>query len=191
VTVPIDTFINIAIGQGLALAAARQIKAQDSGLLCESFGVAAGFAIACFAPLGLFLFWAYPDWSVMYWMALSPERAATLRWIVPLLYVAACLGGYALAHRDIRAGHELRARVLFVVVLGIETAISLGGTQRLMRVGTSSQFREGTAPALWQDPLGPLLVSIGALFALSLTLLVTRLVARGHASATATAAAPS
>ena len=179
-TVPLDTFINVAIGQGLALAAARQIRAQQQPIVCESFGAAALFAVACFAPLGLYLFWAYPDWSVMYWLAMSPERAATLRWLVPWIYVAACLGGYALAHREIRAGHETRAWVLFALALAIETGISLGGVQRLMRVGTFAQFREGTAPSLWQDPLGPLLVSVGSLFALALAFLVTRLVERGR-----------
>ncbi|MBK7976123.1 MAG: hypothetical protein IPK07_23560 [Deltaproteobacteria bacterium] len=186
-TVPIDTFINIAIGQGLALAAARQIRARRLPVLCESFGAAAFFAIACFAPLGLYLFWAYPDWSTMYWLAMSPARAATLRWLVPWLYVAACLGGYALAHKDIRAGHETRAWVLFGVALAIETAISLGGAPRLLRVGTLHQFREGTAPSLWQDPLGPLLVSVGSLFALALAFLVTRLLERGKTVPTASA----
>ncbi len=185
-TVPIDTLINFAIGQGLALAAARQIQAKQSALLCESFGMAFGFAAACFAPLGLFLFWAYPDWSVMYWWAMAPGQAATLKWVVPWIYVAACVGGYALAHRDVRAGRTTRAWVLFVVVLVAETAISLGGASRLMRVGTLLQFREGTAPPLWQDPLAPLLVSVGALFALSLTFLVSTLIARGRGVDSAT-----
>lgn len=179
-TVPIDTFINIAIGQGLALAAARQIRARQEPIVCESFAAAAFFAIACFAPLGLYLFWAYPDWSVMYWISMSPARAATLRWLVPWIYVAACLGGYALAHRDIRDGRETRTWVLFGLALAVETAISLGGAPRLLRVGTLNQFREGTAPSLWQDPLGPLLVSIGSLFTLALAFLITRLVERGR-----------
>ncbi|MFN7956662.1 MAG: hypothetical protein U0610_33470 [bacterium] len=184
-TVPIDTLINFAIGQGMALAAAHDIRARQSGLLCESFGMAFGFAAACFAPLGLFLFWAYPDWSVMYAWQMTAEQAQRLKWVVPWIYLAACVAGYALAHRDVRAGHTTRAWALFVVVLVAETALSLGGAARLMRVGSFLQFREGTAPALWQDPLAPLLVSVGALFALSLAFLVTRLAARGHGAGAA------
>ncbi len=179
-TVPLDTLINVAIGQGMALAAARDIQARESGLLCESFGYAVGFSVACFAPLGLYLFWAYPDWSVMYAVRLTPERAATLKWVVPWLYVAACTGGYALAHHDVRRGHVARARVLLVVTLLVESAITLGGSIRLSRVGTAQAFSDGSAPALWQDPLGPLLVSVGSLFALSLAFLVTRLLERGR-----------
>jgi hypothetical protein len=65
VTVPIDTLLNVAIGQGLAIAAARDIRSRKSPLVNESFGYAVGFAALCFAPLGLYFFWVYPDWSVM------------------------------------------------------------------------------------------------------------------------------
>jgi hypothetical protein len=116
---------------------------------------------------------------------LTPERAATLKWLVPGLYVAACAAGYALAHHDIRGGHLGRAKALLGVTLILEAIVCLAGAERILVVGTFGAFREGTAHPIWVDPMAPLLASVGSLMALALLFLVTRLTARGAAAAPA------
>lgn len=108
--VQVDVFWSYAIGAGIAVASARQIRQQSQLENVKSFDTKAFrnnllFLSMLFAPSGLYLLWAFPSWETMHVAAGGKEVIpAWLATAFALTNITQGILGYAVASWFIKRG---------------------------------------------------------------------------------------
>ncbi|MBI4576509.1 MAG: hypothetical protein HY722_09640 [Planctomycetes bacterium] len=142
-TVPMDVFLNLASGAGLALAAGGPSR--------RGMAVTLVFHLGVFVPLGAFLALRFPDWSWMYLL-----DAAAMPWTVPValaLYASSGLAGYLAGARLLGAARRRAALGFVAGGLAGSAMVGVVGMDRLLHVGTLAEWQSSTADLAWQDPV--------------------------------------
>ena len=142
-TVPFDVITNFLIGLLAALACRRGAYAQKSLVWNRYLLGLVLFELFFFLPLGAYLYFFYPDWSLMYFVdpgALA-ENTRRLAGVLALAgYLGAIVGGFLLGARLIRAGRDKTALMIFLAA-GLALAVfSLVTYRQLLNVGTYADW---------------------------------------------------
>jgi hypothetical protein len=115
--VEVDVFWSYAIGAGMAVAATHQLAKSDAEdtradrrWWTSPYWVATVLYCALlFAPSGVYLLWAFPDWETM---QVAHNHASLPAWLVTAFVVTIVtqgMLGYWVSERLIRAGHRYAA----------------------------------------------------------------------------------
>ena len=152
-----DFNISFVLGLVFTLTAAPALKKEKS-IYNRYFRRAFLFQLLVFVPMGIYLVTTWPDWSWMY--IIDTSRHPNQVWLGPLLasvgYMVMMLIGYVTGHVLVRINEESAVRLLIVMgLLGMSLAGFLPFHPRpgVMWLGTTAQFRDGTAPLALKDSL--------------------------------------
>jgi hypothetical protein len=142
-TVPFDIVLNFFIGMLVPLVLREGVRAERGILINRFFLAVVLFETFFFLPLGAYLYFFYPDWSLMFFIDPSGLEEGTIKTIGLLAlsgYMGAVFCGFALSAWMVRSDRE-RAAALIVAVLGVGLGVfSLVTFRRLMEVGTYAQW---------------------------------------------------
>ncbi len=161
-TIPIDLMVNLLVGESLAWASAGSVR-RGEALTGRGLRTAAVLTLFTFVPFSIFYLAVYPDWSWSYYV--DPGHISVMvTMAVPLWYLLAMVLGYAGAWAIARSGRTGALTALVAATaLGVG-AVNLLTLDRVMAVGTYSDFRSGGAVPLMKDPLRWWLLGMGAVF---------------------------
>jgi len=132
-TVPFDIVLNFFIGMLVPLVLRDGVRA-ERGILINRFLLAVVlFETFFFLPLGAYLYFFYPDWSLMFFIDPSGVEEGTIKTIGMLAlsgYMGAVVCGFALSAWMVRSGREraaaMRPRsVFFSAVLVMLASLGL------------------------------------------------------------------
>jgi hypothetical protein len=115
--VQVDVFWSYAIGAGFAVAATRQIARTGATtsldrwqrLSSPYFAATVLYCALLFAPSGVYLLWAFPDWETMQVAHNHTSLPAWLVTVFAITNVTQGMLGYWVAARLIRGGHRYAA----------------------------------------------------------------------------------
>jgi len=149
-TVPFDISASFIIGMLVPLAGAGGLRSADSVLANRFFLAVVLFEVLFFIPLGTYLYFFYPGWSLMYFInpeALAPDTLRALGIMALASYMMSAIAGYLLSAVLIRRGKENAASLILAaaaLLLGVFSALTLA---RLFQVGTYAQWTAAPAAA--------------------------------------------
>ena len=126
------------LGMIVPLVCPRGIGASKSLLLNRYFLATILIELFLFVPLGGYLISFYPAWSLTYFINpadWSPENLQLLAGSALGGYLAANIGGFALAARLVRSGRARTAWVVLGSVAVVLAALSLATLKQLTQVG--------------------------------------------------------
>jgi hypothetical protein len=179
-TVPFDILLNFIIGMLAALAWREGVRRHRNLALNRYLLGVVLFELFFFIPLGAYLYFFFPDWSLMYFVdpaALSEGAREAVGGAALACYLAAIMGGFLLAAylvRKDRGGIAMLILALAALGLGVFSAVTLA---RLMGVGTCAQFTalpRATVP-LWAHRVGYITGVYGAAATIALAALLRNL----------------
>jgi len=167
-TVPFDIVLSFIFGAVIALAGSARVREVKSAFLNPYFLAAILFEVCFFLPFGVYLYYFYPDWSWMYFFDPGKLELRTLK-LLGFLAMAGYLGslilGFQVAQFLIRQG---RGKVAWGMVLTALVALGLFGLltiNRLMFIGSYSDYRTGLATLLLKHHVGYLNTLVGVIMA--------------------------
>ncbi|HUT51943.1 MAG TPA: hypothetical protein VM658_00995 [bacterium] len=179
-TVPFDILLNFIIGMLAALAWREGLREHQSLAINRYLLGVVLFELFFFIPLGAYLYFFFPDWSLMYFVnpaALAESTREAVGGLALLAYMAAIVGGFLLAAdlvRKDRDGTAMLILLIAAVALGVFSALTLA---RLMGVGTYAEFTAlpRTTVPLWAHRVGYITGVYGAAATIALAALLRNL----------------
>lgn len=142
-TVFFDVPASFIIGMLVPLACPRGIGSSHSLLANKYLLATVLFELFFFMPLGAYLYYYHPDWSLMYFLDPAGYQEPTLRMIgLSALgsYLGASVSGFWLGAWMIKSDREQAARVVMLSVLLALAVFSAVTFRRLMSVGLYSDW---------------------------------------------------
>lgn len=140
----VDLPLSYAVGAGLALAAHKRLRYEDSLWFNRHLMAAVSYFGIAHVPASLFFLTLWPDWDVMY--AWSGESLPI--WVSPLfalgLFVSGLLG-FVATHGLIRKDRIPVALGLVALCLLFTGAVCAIWHDRFLFVGTQAQYQAGPA----------------------------------------------
>ncbi len=161
-TIPIDLILNLLVGESLAWASSGSVR-RGEALTGRGLRTALVLTLLTFVPFSIFYLAVYPDWSWSYYVD-PGEIPLMVTMAVPLWYLLAMVLGYAGAWAIVRSGRPGGLTALVAVTVLVVGAVNLLTLDRVMAVGTYSNFHSGRAVPLMKDPLRWWLLGMGAVF---------------------------
>lgn len=165
-TVPLDMGINSWMGMTFSLAAQEKLETMEPGdSVLASRPYLEGLAFAATVGLGIagVCYKIAPDWMLMYYADHEDIPAgvtAGLFALYPTMYTL----GFVLA-RELEKKQEKLGWAAWACNLAGLLAFTAASAGRLLKVGTTAQFRSGEARSIFKTALAPILLS-GIPFAL-------------------------
>jgi hypothetical protein len=151
--------LSFLVGMLVPLACAQRIKEAPNPVHNQCFMALVLFELFFFVPLGAFLYFFYPDWSLMFFLD-PAELSLAARTGIGLAalagYMLAAMGGFVLAAVLVRKDRE-RAGLLIMAGVGLLLVVFSAFTIRqLTQVGTFAQWNAlpRTTTALYLHRLG-------------------------------------
>ena len=167
-TVPVLLALHVAVGASAVVAGRRKVLS-GGALSCPVLWALLLFEVVLAFPVGAYLLWRYPDWSLMYLTETGGLDVPD--WTLATTYVLAALVAYFIARHILLKG-QFWAGVGFCggFVL-LAAAVGGFGVRQLTTVGNTAAFRAesptlmplGDTPLFYLLPVaaGALLVSWG------------------------------
>ena len=142
-TVPFDIIANFLIGMVVAIACAGTVRSADSIIVNRLVLGLVLFELFFFLPLGAYLYFFYPDWSLMFFVDPANWEPATVKAVgaaALACYMAAIVAGYAIAARLIRADNTGSAIIVAVALAAALGLFSLITIRQLTQVGAYADW---------------------------------------------------
>ena len=141
-TFALDIALQVALGGSLVWAS-RHIIAYETWWRSAALGALCVINLLLFMPVGAYLMWRYPEWSLMY-LAESGDLGTPDAWLVvfyPLVGIISVL----VARTLIARGKKWGALAITGAGLALAGAIAFLGQRQLLTVGTTEAFRADTS----------------------------------------------
>ncbi|MFC1611151.1 hypothetical protein ACFL6C_09340 [Myxococcota bacterium] len=157
-TVPIDLALNVAVGSSIALAS--QSTARDYRLLrSPALWALVAFEVLVFLPIGGYLLWEFPAWSLMY--LVEPRSLPIPDISLALSYPVVAVAAYIGCRRLVAGGRVWPVLGIFLAGLALVASLVYLGQQQVLVVGSTDEFRND--PAKMREALdSPLSYLVGA-----------------------------
>lgn len=142
-TVPFDIPLSFLMGMLIPLACPKGIASAEHIVLNRYFLGVMLWELFFMVPLGTYLYFFYPDWSLMFFVDPATMTESTLRIVgasALSFYVAAGAGGFILAAQFIRKEQTSTARIVFMAVLGALLIFNAITMAQLTQVGSYSDW---------------------------------------------------
>lgn len=170
-TFALDLALQVALGGSLVLAS-QQTIAYETWWRSSALGALCVIEILLFMPVGAYVLWRYPEWSMMYLLE-SGELGTPKAWLV-VSYPVVALGAFLSARALIVRGKRWGALGVTALGFALAAAVAFFGQRQLLTVGTTEAFRASTSglrplldtPLAWV--LGGAVVAIGVAWMLAL-----------------------
>lgn len=186
--VQVDVFWSYGLSAGLALAAHKTLKKAPSFWKTPAFTLALMWSACIFAPSGLYLLWAFPEWETMF---VARDHSSIPAWLTALFGLTnitqGMLGFYVTAH-FIRSGKMFAAKMqtiwshaamFFILVFGWDGT----GYKRFFYPGTGPEWHsqvEYPLSAFFSAPIFFALLGMGVFFVPSYLWLIAYLRKQGE-----------
>ena len=134
VTLPIDLALSAAIGSTAAIAS-RSTAGEYSLLRSPALWALIAFELLVFVPVGAYLLWRFPAWSLMY--VVEPSSLPMPPAYLTILYPVVAVGTYVGCRRLLTVGKLLA--VLGVLAGGVLLAAAIGfyGREQIEVIGSA------------------------------------------------------
>lgn len=164
-TVPIDLVLNVAVGSSIALASRGTLRSQTLWRTPALWALIA-FELFVFVPVGAYLLWRFPEWSVMYLLDAGalpmPDHG------LAALYLVVAFGAFVATRQLLIKKRIWAALGVVAASLSLSLAIAYFGRDSLLRVGSTQAFR--SAPETMRDVVGTQLGFVVAGAAVAVTI---------------------
>ncbi len=170
--VQVDIFWSYGLSAGLALAAHKTLKKQNSFWQNPAFTLTLLWIACVFAPSGLYLLWAFPGWETMFVARNHLSIPAWLTALFALTNITQGILGFYVTSYYIRAGNMFAAKMqtiwshaamVFVLVFGWDGT----GYRRFFYAGTGEDWHsqvEFPITAFFSSPIFFTLLGMGVVF---------------------------
>jgi hypothetical protein len=156
-TVPFDIPLSFIIGMLVPLACPLGVRSVKSIAMNRYLLGTVLFVLFFFVPLGAYLYYYYPDWSLMYFIDPSAYQENTIIIIGALAlvsYMAAAKAGFFISAKLIRGGNRKTVYLILGLVLLALAIFSALSFNQLMSVGTYAEYTANTTVPLYSHLIG-------------------------------------
>jgi hypothetical protein len=157
VTLPIDLGLSVAAGSTVALAS-RSTASEYRVLRSPAFWSLLAFELLIFVPVGAYLLWRFPAWSLMY--LIDPDSLPMPPAYLAVLYPVIAVSTFIVCRRLLL----VRKLIAVLGVLGgcvlAVALIGFFGFDQISVIGSTAEFR--TDPGQMRDVTGSALGYVGA-----------------------------
>jgi hypothetical protein len=159
-TVPLDLGINTWIGMSFSLAAQDKLKElENDGTILATTPYRDGLAFAATVGMGIagLCYKVAPDWMLMYYADhedIPVGVQAGMFGLYPAMYTL----GFLMAHQLEKKRKSLGWVVWGANFIGV-LAFTLVSLDRLLKVGTTREYKEGEAKSIFKSALAPILIA--------------------------------
>ncbi len=155
-TLPIDLGLSVAAGSTVALAG-RSTAEETKLVRSPALWALVAFELLVFVPVGAYLLWRFPAWSVMY--LIEPDSLPMPPAYLAVLYPIVAVGTFVGCRRLLAAGKLLAALGIVGGSALLVTTIAFFGWDQISVLGTTEAFRAD--PAQMRDVGGSSLAYTG------------------------------
>lgn len=146
--VQVDIFWSYGLAAGLTIAARRHLKKEPKPFDNPYFTAIMLWTALVFAPSGIYLLWAFPDWETMFVARNHHDIPAWVACAFAATNITQAILGYYVTYRLIRAGKDRAATLQTVWSHGAMLwilAIGWDGTgwKRFTYSGTGTEWADG------------------------------------------------
>ena len=176
-TVPFDIPASFIIGMVIPVVCPGAVRSAGRAGRGRLFMAAMLFELFFFVPLGAYLYFFHPDWSLMYYLdpaGMAENTVMTIGAAALAAYMLAAAGGFLIAEKLVREGNWNTAAIVLLAVLAALSVYSAVSIERLMQVGTYAEWAEVPRQTafLWSHRIGYVIGFVGAVSGVILLLLV-------------------
>ncbi|MBI3179478.1 MAG: hypothetical protein HYZ27_07430 [Deltaproteobacteria bacterium] len=139
-TVPIDLSLNVAVGASVALAS-RAVIPQQRLLRSPALWSLVIMQALVFVPVGAYLLWRFPAWSLMYLM--EPASLPVPDVALVVTYPIAAVASFVITWRLLSGERLAPAIAVLAGALVVTLLITYLGRDALLVVGSVAAYREG------------------------------------------------
>jgi hypothetical protein len=151
--VQIDVPVAFGIGCLFADAASKQLQFGRPEFYYRTFWIHNIFQICFFSWIPMYFLLNYFGWGTthMWW---HQDAVTAYPYFVPIflvIFFAAAHAGFLLGHRLVSRGWLWANRLIYLGIAAYTLVWVFGQTNRTFRLGSYTQFKNGTAPLFYQD----------------------------------------